>query len=76
MTTETKAERLLAAGRVHVRDAHHVVVDGDTGRYRVTFEDRWRCDCTAFAWRSTCAHVRAVIVVTSPPPEQWTPPTW
>lgn len=69
-----KAVRLLSTARVHIADVNRVVVDGDTGRRTVTWDDGWTCDCPAFDHRRTCSHVEAVHLLTSPPPATWTPP--
>jgi uncharacterized Zn finger protein len=65
----TKAIRMLGEGRIlleHVKGRSIVAtVRGDSGAiYRVSHEaGGWSCDCEA---RSTCSHVRAVMLVTAP----------
>lgn len=72
--TDVKARRLLGSGRVHLRDATVAVVDGESGRYRVAWDGhRWACDCAGWSFRQRCAHTRAVVLVTSPPPDEWAP---
>ncbi len=64
-----KAIRMLGEGRIlleHVRGRTVVAsVRGDSGAvYRVAHSSgSWSCDCDA---RSTCSHVRAVMLVTAP----------
>ena len=73
-TADVKAQRLLATGRVHIPDVERVIVDGDSGRWVVTYTDtdgRWECECDAYAYRRDCSHVRAVRLITSPPPADW-----
>jgi hypothetical protein len=40
-------------------------VEGDTGDHVVWWSDLagWNCDCEAWRFRRTCAHVRAVAAV-------------
>ena len=59
-----KADRLLTTGAVCVLEVGHrrvlVEVVGDHGRYRVTFDDRWRCTCPAVTY---CSHAIATAKV-------------
>jgi uncharacterized Zn finger protein len=70
-TIPEKAERLLAAGAVHVQRADGsrvaATVQGDHGRYVVVFDgERWACSCAA--WKA-CSHVAAVELVVTPAQE-------
>jgi uncharacterized Zn finger protein len=66
----TKAERLLAHGRVTIRTITDGVIEasvrGDAARqYVVGWDPRgWYCDCEAL---SRCSHIRAVQLVTLEP---------
>jgi uncharacterized Zn finger protein len=67
----TKAERLLATGRVvitHV-DGRHVeaIVRGDSGAVYLVrhLPGQWSCSCTAAPY-ARCSHLRAVQLITAP----------
>lgn len=68
-TAPIKAQRLLLAGAVRIREVNpttvviRATVTGDTGMHNVMFTETngWTCDCRAYSWR--CSHVRAVETV-------------
>lgn len=62
MSTEAKAQRLLAEGRVCVLDRTHFAVTGDHGTYAVELLDEHFlvCTCPAWSWRERCSHTAAV----------------